>query len=152
MMGLRAKKASMEVPEALDVDSSHVMPSSGTSAYPTQLLPYSGQLPTSSSSTQFYHSFEAPRLFISLQTASKQSVAFHRCTPNLSQVRVIRHEPATTSISIWELWADVTGLCTGKTSLLVTITRCRLRYGGLVDYVVFELRWSINQDHILLPA
>src|SRR4051794_33829496 len=38
--GLRAKKASMEVPEALDVDSSHVMPSTRTSAYPTQLLPY----------------------------------------------------------------------------------------------------------------
>ena len=41
-------------------------------------------LPISSSSTQFYRCFEAQHLFISLQTASKQIVAFQRCTLNVS--------------------------------------------------------------------
>jgi hypothetical protein len=121
-------------------------PRPGTSAYPTQTPSLLGHLPISSSSTQFYRSFEAQHLFISLQTASKQSVAFQRCTLNVC------HEPATTSTRVWELWAGVTRLYTGKTSLLVIGTRCRLRYGELADYAVCEVRWSTNQDHILLPA
>jgi hypothetical protein len=59
-------------------------PRPGTSAYPTQTPSLLGHLPISSSSTQFYRSFEAQHLFISLQTASKQSVAFQRCTLNVS--------------------------------------------------------------------
>lgn len=89
-MGCVGKKASMELPEALDLDSSHVMPSFWDQPTPHNSLPYSVILPTSSSSTQFCHYFEGPHLFIPLQTASKQSVAFHCCTPNVSQVRVIR--------------------------------------------------------------
>ena len=134
----------MELPEALDLDSSHVMPSSGTSLPHT--IPFLAR--PSANLLLFDAVLSLFRSSILLHlTALKQSVAFHRCTPNVSQVRVICQ-----NISIWELWADVTGLHTGRTSLLVFVTRCRLRYGGHTDYVAFEVRWPINQDRILLPA
>ena len=116
-------------------------------AYPTQLLPCLTILPTSSSSTQFYLYFEVPHPFISLQTVLKQSVAFHRLHS--------QRQPSTgdlSSISIWELWADVTGLHTGRNEPPSFHHEMSSEIRGLADYVAFEFHWPINQDRILLPA
>src|SRR6202044_1056937 len=86
---LRAKKASMELPEALDLDSSHVMPSSWD-----QPTPHNSFFARPSANLFLFDAvfvtiskFHTPSSH--LQTALKQSVAFHCCTPNVSQVRVI---------------------------------------------------------------
>jgi hypothetical protein len=116
-------------------------------AYPTQLLLCSAICQPLPLRRSFCHYFEVPHPFISFANSLKAK----RSIPLLHSQR----QPSTgdlSSISIWELWAEVTGLHTGRTSLLVFVTRCRLRYGGLADYVAFEFHWPINQDRILLPA
>jgi len=122
----------MELPEAFDANSSHVMPSSGDQRLPhtnSFLARPNCQPPLRRS---FTGCFEAQHLFISLQTASKQSVAFQRCTLNVSQSA---GDPSRASNDKYQdlgaFWADVTGLYTGKTSLLAISTRCRLRHGDL---------------------
>jgi hypothetical protein len=105
-------------------------------SYPTQLLPCSAIYQPLPLRRSFANYFEVPHPFISLQTASKRSI------PPLHSQR----QPSTgdlSSISIWELWADVTGLHTGRNEPLSFRHEmsskirgtCRLRRfrGSLVD-------------------